>query len=248
MNTDLFGETRTVVKDRYALIAPDGHVPSKFPHWNGATGYVMLSPAIGSDLSQILITFDDDQGKAVFPKDKYEYILFVETGDVSISCEDQKTSLTKGGYFFSPPHHSLILEGNSSTRITVFRKVYEPLEDVSPPAAFSGNIADIEAKPFLGFQGAMLKTIIPEDDMSYDLAMNVFTYAPGATLPFVETHVMEHGMLILEGQGVYRLDQDHYPVKKGDAIWLGAYCPQWFVAMGESPASYLYYKNVNRLP
>jgi (S)-ureidoglycine aminohydrolase len=31
-------------------------------------------------------------------------------------------------------------------------------------------------------------------------------------------------------------------------IWMRAYCPQWFVAMGKSPARYVYYKDVNRDP
>ena len=29
---------------------------------------------------------------------------------------------------------------------------------------------------------------------------------------------------------------------------MAPYCPQWFVAMGKSPARYLYYKDVNRDP
>ena len=39
-----------------------------------------------------------------------------------------------------------------------------------------------------------------------------------------------------------------HPVKEGDAIWMAPYCPQWFVAMGKTPASYIYYKDVNREP
>jgi (S)-ureidoglycine aminohydrolase len=51
---------------------------------------------------------------------------------------------------------------------------------------------------------------------------------------------------MLSGQGVYRLEDSWYPVAAGDVIWMAPYCPQWFVAMGKSPASYLYYKDVNR--
>ena len=36
------------------------------------------------------------------------------------------------------------------------------------------------------------------------------------------------------------------PVAAGDVIWMAPFCPQWFVAMGKTPASYLYYKDVNR--
>ena len=71
---------------------------------------------------------------------------------------------------------------------------------------------------------------------------------PGATLPFVESHIMEHGLMMLKGQGVYRLDADWHPVQAGDVIWMASYCPQWFVCSGKSPASYIYYKDVNRHP
>jgi (S)-ureidoglycine aminohydrolase len=53
---------------------------------------------------------------------------------------------------------------------------------------------------------------------------------------------------MLAGQGVYRLDSDWHPVQAGDVIWMAPYCPQWFVAMGPAPASYIYYKDVNRAP
>jgi (S)-ureidoglycine aminohydrolase len=78
------------------------------------------------------------------------------------------------------------------------------------------------------------------------MAVNIFTYDPGGHLPFVETHIMEHGLVFLQGQGIYMLDHQWYPVKKGDSIWMAPYCQQWFTAMGKEPAVYIYYKNVNR--
>ena len=102
-------------------------------------------------------------------------------------------------------------------------------------------------QPFLGDPAAQLQALLP-DDIAFDMAVNIFTYAPGGTLPFVECHIMEHGMLILEGAGVYKLGDDWHPVERGDALWLAPYCPQWFVAMGKTPARYIYYKDVNRAP
>jgi (S)-ureidoglycine aminohydrolase len=116
---------------------------------------------------------------------------------------------------------------------------------VAAPKSIIGNAADVPCQPFLGDPDARLQVLLP-DVPAFDLAMNIFTYQPGATLPFVETHVMEHGLLMLAGQGVYRLEDSWYPVAAGDVIWMASYCPQWFVAMGKTPASYLYYKDVNR--
>jgi (S)-ureidoglycine aminohydrolase len=84
------------------------------------------------------------------------------------------------------------------------------------------------------------------DDPAFDMAVNIFTYQPGATLPFVETHIMEHGLMMLKGQGIYRLAEDYHPVQASDVIWMAPYCPQWFVAMGKTPASDIYYRDVNR--
>lgn len=110
-----------------------------------------------------------------------------------------------------------------------------------------GNEADVSATPFMGDDGAMLKLLLP-DTPAFDMAVNIFTFQPGTTLPMVETHIMEHGLLMLQGGGIYRLNNDWHPVQHGDVIWMAAYCPQWFVATGKMPARYIYYKDVNRNP
>ena len=96
-----------------------------------------------------------------------------------------------------------------------------------------------------GGGAANLQVLLP-DDPAFDMAVNLFAYEPGGHLPFVEVHVMEHGLIMLGGAGVYRLEDSWYPVQAGDVIWMAPYCAQWFVAMGKTPASYLYYKDVNR--
>ena len=34
----------------------------------------------------------------------------------------------------------------------------------------------------------------------YDMHVNIVTFEPGGSIPFAETHVMEHGLLVLEGK------------------------------------------------
>ncbi|HXO76771.1 MAG TPA: cupin domain-containing protein, partial [Puia sp.] len=110
-----------------------------------------------------------------------------------------------------------------------------------------GKAGNVPGDVFLGDEALRMQILLP-DEPAFDMAVNIFTYDPGGHLPLVETHVMEHGLLYLQGQGIYRLDQDWYPVKKGDCIWMAPYCQQWFTAMGKEPAVYIYYKNVNRFP
>ena len=81
---------------------------------------------------------------------------------------------------------------------------------------------------------------------AHDLAMNIFTFPPGYSLPMTETHIMEHGLYFLQGQGDYYLGDTWREVQAGDFIWMGPYCPQGFLATGSEPARYIYYKNVNR--
>lgn len=242
----LFGHTRTTVKARHALIAPDGHVPSALPGFNKAVPYFMISPAMGADLTQLLIRFDAN-GLAAFPADGIETVLYVESGKVEVQIGPKKKVLKSGGYAFAPAGMELKFTASTVSTATLFRKFYEPLAGYGTPALIFGDANKVPGLPFLGNSKALLKTLLPADDLAYDLAMNIFTYQPGATLPFVETHIMEHGLLMLAGQGVYRLEEAYYPVTAGDVIWMAPYCPQWFVAMGDAPASYLYYKNVNRI-
>ena len=56
--------------------------------------------------------------------------------------------------------------------------------------------------------------------------VNIVNFEPGGAIPFPETHVMEHGIYVLEGKAVYLLNQDWVEVQEGDFMWLRAFCPQ----------------------
>ena len=233
---NLFGQTRTVVAKRHAVIAPDGHVPSEFPGWQNVTAFVLLSPAMGANLTQMLLSFATDDGIAFFPADEHEHVFFVESGSCFASLDHGSHDLVAGSFLFVPPQTRIQLKGMEEARGHLFRKVYQPHPDQAPPAPFVGMASEVPGEPFLGHEEARLQTLLPLEP-AFDLAMNIFTYDPGATLPFVETHIMEHGLMMLQGQGIYRLETEYYPVMAGDAIWMAPYCPQWFVAMGTEPAS-----------
>lgn len=83
-------------------------------------------------------------------------------------------------------------------------------------------------------------------DMRHDMHVTIVTLQPGASIPFDETHVMEHGLYVLQGKGVYHLNQQWVEVEAGDFMWLRAFCPQACYAGGPQPFRYLLYKDVNR--
>jgi (S)-ureidoglycine aminohydrolase len=109
------------------------------------------------------------------------------------------------------------------------------------------NEDDVKSQALNGDADLQVKCLLP-DHPSFDFAVNTMTYQPGAALSMVEMHVMEHGLIMLEGGGIYRLGDAWYPVTAGDFIWMGPWCPQWFGAIGKKPAKYLIYKDWNRHP
>lgn len=133
------------------------------------------------------------------------------------------------------------------TQILTFHKKYEMTETYDVPGVIFGDASQVDGPWYSGDPALRLQVLLP-DNLSFDMAVNIFTYDPGGYLPFVETHIMEHGLMYLQGQGIYMLDHQWYPVKKGDSIWMAPYCQQWFAAIGKEPAVYIYYKNVNRFP
>ena len=243
--TELFGTTRNVVKDRYALLTPSGFVPSVLPGWECATCIVLISPAMGARFCQFLITFGKD-GNGRGNTGKTEYFAYVLEGSASVTLDAKRNRLETGSFVYIPPGKDIHFQG-SNARLLIFQKPFDPLAGTDAPKTIISHQRDVKGVPFLGNDDARLQVLLP-DNPAFDMAVNIFTYQPGATLPFVETHVMEHGLVMLSGQGIYRLGADYHPVQTGDVIWMAPYCPQWFVAMGKTPASYIYYKDVNRDP
>src|SRR5882762_1516052 len=245
--TELFGSTRNVVNRRYALLTPSGFVHGNLPGWEKSICNVLVSPAIGARFSQVLVTLEQD-GQCQGNTGTNQYFIYVLEGAASILVEERRHRLEPGGYVYLPAGKDVRIRNSAAgTRILIFQKPYRPLREIPAPESLVGQARNVKGQPFLGNDDARLQVLLP-DQPAFDMAVNIFTYQPGATLPFVETHIMEHGLMMLKGQGIYRLASDWHPVREGDVIWMAPYCPQWFVAMGKAPASYVYYKDVNRDP
>ena len=151
------------------------------------------------------------------------------------------------GYAYLPekqPHRVLAKE---KSRVAVIEKRYQPLETAKPPRLLVSSEDAVSSHTLDDDPDLQVKCLLP-DDPSFDFAVNTMVYHPGASLSMVEMHVMEHGLIMLEGSGIYRLSDSWYPVAAGDFIWMGPWCPQWFGALGKVPAKYLIYKDWNRHP
>jgi (S)-ureidoglycine aminohydrolase len=239
--------TRSVVKRSHAIISPDGYINSNVPGWTNCVVNVLINEQMGARLCQTLITAGEE-GRLSGETKASQVFFYVVEGQCQARVQDITKNLTTGQFVYVPVNQLYLISRMApGTRILTFHKPYEALPGYDTPASLFGDAAQVPGPEYLGDPALRLQVLLPED-LAFDMAVNIFTYDPGGHLPLVETHIMEHGLLYLQGQGVYRLGQDWYPVRKGDAIWMAPYCQQWFTAMGKEPAVYIYYKNVNRFP
>jgi (S)-ureidoglycine aminohydrolase len=241
------GTTRSRVCKDHALLAPESFVPSVLPGWEQTQVIILISPQIGARFTQYLALMEPGAVSGA-PLLGIERMLYVLEGEVQLqTATSDDHTLRTGGFAYLPPGGAALVRATAASRLNVFEKRYVPRQGANAPALRVGQEQELAGESFLGDPDANLKTLLPPDP-AFDMAVNILSYKPGGTLPFVEVHVMEHGLLMLEGQGVYRLGDNWYPVGAGDAIWMGPYCAQWFAATGKCPARYLYYKDVNRDP
>ena len=239
--------TRSVVKRNHAVISPDGYINSRVPGWDNCTVNVIINEQMGANLCQTLITLNEN-GKLTGTTKASQLFFYVIQGQCNVRVGEEEEKLTTGQFVYIPIETAYQFDTpEAGTQLLTFHKVYEKLEGQELPPVLFGDAANVPGPTYLGDPALRLQALLP-DTLAFDMAVNIFTYDPGGHLPFVETHIMEHGLIYLQGQGVYRLDTDWYPIKKGDSIWMAPYCQQWFTAMGKEPAVYIYYKNVNRFP
>lgn len=245
------GETRTQLRPTHALIAPDGNVPTQLPGWSGCTSVILISPQMGARFCQYRISLADGATSGP-PLPGVERFVYVLSGTVALEAggtagSGASHSLTASGYAWLPPDTPHTIRGTGEAVITVVERRYLEVPGVSAPPVVVGNARDLVGEAFLGDENLTVRKLLP-DEPAFDMAMNTMTFRPGTPLPFVETHFMEHGLVMLAGGGIYRLDNQWYPVTAEDVIWMGPYCPQWFAAVGREEAAYLLYKEANRDP
>ena len=248
---------RAVFTEAYAVI-PKGVmrdiVTSYLPFWEKTRVWILSRPLSGfaETFSQYIMEVEPGAGSGrPEPDAGAEGVLFVMEGEITVKLGRKSHRLQPGGYAYLPPSSGWTLKntGNAPARLHWIRKLYERVDGLDVPKPLFRNEQDIEplAMPGSGGRWATTRFVDPED-LRHDMHVNIVTFEPGGLIPFAETHVMEHGLYVLEGKGVYRLNQDWVEVEAGDYMWLRAFCPQACYAGGPGRFRYLLYKDVNRHP
>ena len=232
-------DTRTRYARDHSLLTPDTFVRAALPGMRNAVAIVHAAPVHGAGFTEYTVEFD---AAGSFETGAFQTFLYVLAGAIEVGSHE----LRPGHYAYIPPSSALTVQAAQPARAMVIEKPYFAIGQPAP-AFFTADASSIVGVPMMGDEALMIQSLIPADT-KFDFAVNIMTFEPGATLPMTEAHVMEHGLLMLEGGGIYRLGEGWYPVTAGDFIWMAPFCPQWFGALGKTPAKYLIYKDWNRHP
>ena len=238
------GQSRSSQHGNHLLLTPDTFVRAPLPGMRACTAVVHAGPALGAAFTQYTAEFAEDGELGDTPAQRFLYVL---EGAVKVTVNGKETELGARGYAYFPEGTEHRVRAAKVSRAVVVEKVYAALKGVNPPSTLISNEDKVASSALNNDPDLQVKCLLP-DELSFDFAVNTMTYQPGAALSMVEMHIMEHGLLMLEGGGIYRLGDSWYATHPGDFIWMGPWCPQWFGAIGKIPAKYLIYKDWNRHP
>ncbi len=250
------GATRSSLKADHLLQTPDTFIRTLLPGAHGVEFVVHCGPQVGAAFTQMTAEFA--RGGTLAPAGRgVERFVYVLEGTMDVEIMGGRTtgSLSPGKFAYLPADTAHQVRADKVSRAVLIEKLYQVPSgtnfqtgfETNKPELLIGDEASLPSEALGDDPGLQVKRLMP-DGLPWDFAVNTMTYDPGAALSQVEIHVMEHGLLMLEGGGIYRLGDNWYPVTAGDFIWMAPYCPQWFGALGKTPAKYLIYKDWYRHP
>ncbi|MGB6691252.1 MAG: (S)-ureidoglycine aminohydrolase [Terracidiphilus sp.] len=238
------GLTRSSLKPDHLLQTPNTFIRTPLPGATGVDFVIHVGPQLGARFTQMTAEFAVDGTLGPTPAQRFLYLI---EGELELTVSGKKQVLAPGGFAYLPQGAAHAVRARAASRAALIEKPYQPEAGAAAPEIVVGDEAAKTAAPLMGDEALRVRALMP-DGPPYDFAVNTMTYDPGAALSMVEIHIMEHGLLMLEGAGIYRLGDSWYPVQAGDFIWMAPYCPQWFGALGKVPAKYLIYKDWRRHP
>ena len=246
---------RAVFTTAYAFI-PKGTMrditTSTLPFWTQTRLWVLARPMTGfsETFSHYIMEVAAGGGSTQPDTDsEAQSVLFVVSGQMHLTIDGQPHHLDTGGYAYIPAGTSWTAQNMSDQpcRFHWIRKRYQGVKGIDQPDAFVTSDQNTPAIEMPDTNGVWATSrFVDPDDIRHDMHVNIVTFQPGGVIPFAETHVMEHGLYVLQGKAVYHLNQDWVEVEAGDYMWLRAFCPQACYAGGPEPFRYLLYKDVNR--
>lgn len=228
-------------------------VASLLPGWTGTRAWILARPVSGfvETFAQYAVEVEPGGGSDdPEPDSGAEAGLFVARGELTLTLDDARSSLTAGGYAYVPPGRRWTVrnDGTGPLQLHWIRKRYVPAAGLAAPDPILASDSEVPIDWMDRGENWGTTRFADPADLRHDMHVNIVTFEPGGRIPFAETHVMEHGIYVLEGTAEYLVNRDWVSVAPGDFIWLRAFCPQACIATGNGRFRYLLYKDVNRHP
>lgn len=227
-------------------------VTSYLPGWKDMRMWVLARPLSGfaETFSQYAVELLAGGGSDTPEVDEEaQSVIFVASGKLTLNIDGQTHSLDAGGYAYVAPGAVWTI-WNDAEGVCQFhwiRKRYQSAEGLEQPDSFvtSDTETPLLFMPDCNEVWGTTRFVDPAD-LRHDMHVNIVNFKPGGRIPFAETHVMEHGLYVLQGTARYLLNKDWVEVGPGDFMWLRAFCPQACIVTGSESFRYLLYKDVNR--
>jgi (S)-ureidoglycine aminohydrolase len=145
-------------------------------------------------------------------------------------------------------HYLLLTPSTDSVALIEIDKVYSyPMGPRMIPRSVQGSWQDINPSVPSG-EVFQLRRLLNASNPAFDFNIHLMDFEPGQYLVTKEMHYNQHGLMMLAGEGIYRLGSDFMTVQAGDFIWMAPYCLQWYAALGSSPTRYFLYKDTRTDP
>lgn len=245
---DLPGFTRSVYERDHALITTESQVYGPLPGWKNTIGAYLITPAMGAQFVMYIAQMQGNSSSAS-PSPDVERLVFVVKGDIVFTAGSLMVREIKvDGYAYIPPLQDHEITSSFGASILVVERIYSMrgAPHGSTPEVVVGVTSE---QPLIEVPGEVfaLRKLLPTGP-AYDFNIHIMDFQPGEYLNVKEVHYNQHGLILLEGRGIYRLAEKWYPVQAGDAIWMAPFVPQWYAALGKDRSRYFLYKDVNRDP
>jgi len=244
-------QSRAVFENgKFAIIPPEGLVNNVLPGFENTTMSILGSKRLGARFTDYVVTLHKGGKTTGFAgQEDVQSFVYVIGGKVTAHAGDDKYELTQGGYLYCPPSVQLKFENaqDEDTKLFLYKQKYTPLEGGKKPWVVTGNTNEIKKEIYDNMENVLIQDLLPVD-FAFDMNMHILEFKPTGNHPFVETHYQEHGAYLLEGEGIYNLDNKWYPVQKNDYIYMAPYCLQACYAIGRGSISYIYSKDCHRDP
>jgi (S)-ureidoglycine aminohydrolase len=242
---NIFGQNRAVVTAQYSVMPRAGILASQIPGIDKTTIRIQTAPPMGARFAQLLLELESGGGTTT-PREEagIQHFFYVLKGTVRVAIDDRENRLSPHGYAYVPVGRAFAFRADEPAELIWIKKPYEAI-DLEAPEPLAGHRDEVErTRPHT--EGRYWQYLLPLDDLRFDMHVNILGFTPGTYFPYVETHIMEHGLYMLEVQWLYLLGREWHEAVVDDFIWMASYCPQLFYCTGWGEAAYLLYKDVNR--